>query len=252
MFELLVPADRANAVADAVEAIFGQRPALRPEQRDGGTRDPLAVLGAVTGIVALLLQIPQSLVAARDLIERKRAVDAARALISAVPAGTLLRVGDRTLMLAPGSEAAALDLIGTAPSPPSQPRHDLYLSTAPADLPTACALATALRARGLRAYLPADDLRAGDHRHNARWQAQRAARATVVILPRGPLDDLQRGDIAAARDHATPGPHRLIPACLQPPPALPPGLEDLIAVDLTDPDRAAARIAEALNSEPPR
>jgi hypothetical protein len=127
-----------------------------------------------------------------------------------------------------------------APGPPmgpsasrSQVRHDLFLAHSPGGQPAADALYSLLQGH-LRVFLTERSLSPGDRWDREIAAAQRASRATVIIVAQDADDSWYLGDeiVTAIKLHrAAPDAHRIIPIILSPSTSLPYGLRHVHALD---------------------
>jgi hypothetical protein len=127
-------------------------------------------------------------------------------------------------------------LLGGAASPsPGAPaaRYELFLSCAPPDKPSAHALCDLLQPE-IRAFLDERSLLPGDPWHQQVPAAQRASRATVILISRrtDPAWFLGRELVTALALHrAAPTGHSLIPVLLDPEATIPFGLRHVQAIE---------------------
>lgn len=136
--------------------------------------------------------------------------------------------------------------------------YDLFLAHASAEKPAAIALHDALSARGVHAFLDARSIGPGERWDLVIPRAQRASRATVVLVPRVFDKAFYLGDeVASAIDwhRKSPEAHAVIPAYLDGMPtdtfAIPYGLRVLNALDavaLGGLDAVADRLREVVSA----
>jgi hypothetical protein len=119
-----------------------------------------------------------------------------------------------------------------ASAPPPPVRHDLFLAYPPADRPSARALYDLLQP-DVRVFLDERSLRPDERRDQQLPAAQRASRATVVLISSHADPAWYRGDeiaTAVALHRAGPASHLLVPVLLEPHASVPHGLAHVRAV----------------------
>jgi hypothetical protein len=158
---------------------------------------------------------------------------AGRALRAPPRAAPRRRSSQPPLAAAPAASAGA-----PSPSdagPPSDARYDLFLAHPSVNKPSAHALYDLLQP-DVRVFLDARSLAPGERWDQQIPAAQRASRATVILISSRADRAWYLGDeivTAIALHRAAPAAHALIPVLLEPGAALPYGLAQIQAIDAT-------------------
>ena len=116
---------------------------------------------------------------------------------------------------------------------PSGVRHDLFLAHSPGGRPSAVALYSLLQGQ-IRVFLAERSISPGDRWDREIAAAQRASRATAILIAEDADDSWYLGDeivTAIALHRAAPDAHRIIPVLLAPGIPVPYGLSHVQALD---------------------
>lgn len=130
-------------------------------------------------------------------------------------------------------EARAPDQQTRPASIPSSARHDLFLAHSPAGRPSAHALYSLLQGQ-IRVFLAERSIPPGDRWDREIAAAQRASRATAVLIAQDADDSWYLGDeivTAIALHRAAPDAHRIIPVLLAQGVSVPYGLSHVQVLD---------------------